>query len=68
MVKMYASSTKAIIHDWLQLISAVPEKEPQLLWMCYWREEAKILEQQGKAKEFKTSQDQILGEGYYSDT
>ncbi|XP_049979759.1 uncharacterized protein [Alexandromys fortis] len=30
----------------------------------YWREEAKILEQEGKAKEFKISQDQILGEGH----
>ena len=27
----------------------------------------KILEQQGKAKGFEASQDQILGEGHYSD-
>ena len=46
--------------NWLQLISVVLENGPQLLWKCYWREEAKILEQQGKAKGFETSQDQIL--------
>ena len=31
------------------------------------REEAKILKQQGKAKRPEIFQDQILGEGYYSD-
>ena len=43
------------------------ENGPRLLWKCYWREEAKILEQQRKAKVFETSQDQILGEGHYPD-
>ena len=32
-----------------------------------FRQEAKILEQQGKAKGLEISQDQILGEGLYSD-
>ena len=34
---------------------------------CYWSEEAKILEQQGKAKGLEIYQDQILGESHYSD-
>ena len=37
------------------------------MFKCYFREEAKILEQQGKAKGLETSQDQILGEGTYAD-
>ena len=31
------------------------------------KQKKKNLEQQGKAKEFETSQDQIFGEGHYSD-
>ena len=34
---------------------------------CYWREEAKILEQQGKTKGFEIYQVQILGKEHYSD-
>ena len=65
---MWASNNKAIPHDWIQLISAVLENGPHLLWKCYWREEAKkILQQQGKAKGLEISQDQILDEGFYSD-
>ena len=39
----------------------------QLLWKCYLWEEAKIFEQQGKAKGLETSQDKILGEETYAD-
>ena len=44
MVKMWTSSKKATLQDWTQLISAVLESVLQLLWQCYWREEAKFLE------------------------
>ena len=37
------------------------------MFKCYYKEEAKILEQQGKAKGLETSQGQILGEGTYAD-
>ena len=67
MVKTWASSTKAMPHDWLQLITAVLENGRQLLWKYYCREEAKILEQQGKANRLETSPDQIFAEGHYSD-
>ena len=67
MVKTWSSSNKAISYDWLQLISVVLEDGPQILWKCYWWEEARILEQQGKAKGFEAPQDQILGEGAYAD-
>ena len=53
--------------DWIQLISAVLENGPQLLWICYWREEATILKQQGKAQRLEISQDQIMGNRHYSD-
>ena len=53
MVKTWSSSTKATSRDWLQLISVVLENGPQLLWNCYWREEAKFLEQQGKQKDLR---------------
>ena len=67
MMKTWASSTKATAYDGLQLISVVLDNGPQLLWKYYWREETKILEQRGKAKGFEMSQNQILGEGHYSD-
>lgn len=67
MVKTWASNNKTTSHDWLQLISAVLEDGPQLLWKCYWWKEAKLLEQQGKAKGFEASQDKSLGEGCYAD-
>ena len=54
-------------HDKIQLVSAVLDDGPQLMFRIYFREEAKILEQQGKAKGLETFQDQILGEGPYAD-
>ena len=36
------------------------------MWKCYFREKAKFLEQQGKAKGFETSQDQIFGKDTYA--
>ena len=64
---MWASSNKVTPQDWIQLIKAVLENGLQLLWQCYQREEAKILQQQGKTKGLRIPQDQILGESLYSD-
>ena len=58
---------KQRLHNWIQLVSAVLDDGPQLMFKIYFREGAKILEQQGKAKGLETSQDQILGEGTYAD-
>ena len=58
---------KATTQDWTQLILTVQESGPHLIWRCYFKEEAKILEQQEKAKGLEISLDQILGEGLYSD-
>ena len=66
-IKTWSSSIKAISHDWIQLVLAVLDDGPQLMFKCYFREEAKILEQQVKSKGCQTSQDQILGEGTYAD-
>ena len=43
------------------------EDRMQLQWKCFWREEAKALEQQGRVKGSEASQDKILGEGHYAD-
>lgn len=51
--------------DWLQKVSAVMDDRPQLMFKCYFREELKLLEAQGKAKGLETSQNQILGEDIY---
>ena len=67
MLKTWAFSSKATTHDWAQLSSAVLECGPQLHWRCFLKEEARILEQQEKAKGTEISIDQILGEGLYSD-
>ena len=61
-IKQQSNATK-----WIQLISAVLDFGPQLLWKCYQREEVKMLEQQGKVKKLETSQVQILGQRLYSD-
>ena len=67
LVKTWASRNKVIPHDWLQLVSAVLEHGTQLQWKSFWREEAKVLEHQGRVRGFEASQDQILGEGHYAD-
>ena len=67
MVKTWAFSSKAMHQDWAQLILAVLESGPQLFWRFFLKEEARILEQQEKAKGFDIFVDQILGEGLYSD-
>ena len=54
-------------HDGLQLVSAVLGGGPQFMFICYFREEAKILEQQEKSKGLESFQDQTLGEGTYAD-
>ena len=66
-VKTWASVIKTIPQDWLQLVSEILDDGLQLMFKCYFREEAKILEQQGKSKGCETSQDQILAEGTYAD-
>ena len=68
MVKMLASSNKVTPQDWTQLISAVLENGPQLLWRCYFKEENWILEQHEKAKGLEISLDQILGKELYYDS
>ena len=60
MMKTWASSNKATPHNWFKLISVGLEEGPQLCWKCYWREEAKILEQQGKAKGFRFPKNKFL--------
>ena len=55
LVKIWVSRNKVTSHDQIQLVSAVLEDGPQLQWKCYWREEAKALEQQGRVKGFEAS-------------
>ena len=53
MVKTWASSNEVTPHDCLQLVLVVLEDGPQLQWKCYWREEAKALEQERRVKGFE---------------
>ena len=67
MVKTWASSIKSMLHNWLQLVSAVLGDRSQQMYKCYFWEEAKILAQQGKAKALETSQDQIQAQAIYDE-
>ncbi|XP_049981722.1 uncharacterized protein [Alexandromys fortis] len=67
MLKSWASTSRATPLDWLQLSSAVLESGPHLKWKCLFRQEARLLEQQEKAKGSDISLDKILGEGRFSD-
>ena len=67
MVTTWASSNKSTSHDCLQLVCVGLEDGPQLQWKCYWREEPKALEHQGRVRGFEASQDQALGKGHYAD-
>ena len=43
MVKTWVYSIKVMPHDFLQLVSAVLDDRPPVMFKCYFREEAKIL-------------------------
>lgn len=49
-----------MVNTWLQINSVVTEDKLWIQWKCYWREEAKALEQQSRVKCFEASQVQIL--------
>ena len=67
MVKTWAFNNKATPYDWTPLISAFLESGPQLHWICFLKEEGRILEQQEKATGIEISLDQIIDEEVYSD-
>ena len=67
MLKTWSISNKVKCHDWIQLVSAVLESRPQLNWKCLFRQEARLLEDEERAKGIEISLDQILGEGLFSD-
>ena len=67
MMKTWPSNIKATPYNLIQLVSTVLDYEPQLMFRCYFKEKAKILEQQENTKGLETSQDQIFGEGTYAD-
>ena len=53
--------------DWAQLISGVLGNGQKFLWRCFFKEEARILEQNEKAKGLEIFLDQILDKGISSD-
>lgn len=67
MIKTWASNARATPYDFHQLVSAVLDKGPSLMFGIYFREESKHMEQQGRAKGVEVSQDQIIGAGEYAD-
>ena len=46
----------AMPQDWIQLISVFLENSPQLLWHCYFREEANFKNNKEKKKDLKFPQ------------
>ena len=66
MLNSWLVCNRIIPKDWIELVKGVLEPGPQLQWSTWFREEAKIIEQQSKARGMEISQDQILGEGDYA--
>ncbi|XP_049981111.1 endogenous retrovirus group K member 5 Gag polyprotein-like [Alexandromys fortis] len=67
MLKSWAIMSRPTPLDWTQMTSAVLESGTHLRWKCLFRQEARLLEQQEKAKGSDISLDKILGEGLFSD-
>ena len=67
MVKTWVSRNKDPTQNWIYLVSIILEDGSQLLWKCYLWEEARIFEQQEKAKGLQASQDKIIDERIYAD-
>ena len=57
MVSLY----RIIPKDWIELVKDVLEHGPQSQYSMWFREKARIIEQQNKARGREISQDQILG-------
>ena len=66
MIRTWASNVRATPHDFSQLVSAVLDDGPSLMFGIYFREESKHMEQQGRGKGVEVSQDQILGVRAYA--
>lgn len=67
MLNSWATQNRIVPQDWKDLMIAVWESGPQLQWKTWWRDEARTIEQQGRATGYEISQDQILDEGPYAD-
>lgn len=52
---------------WKDLVIAVLEAGPQLQWSTWGRDKARPIEQGGRARGYKISQDQILSARHYAD-
>ena len=59
---MWSVGNRIIPNDCIELVKAVLEPGPQLQWSSWFREEAKIMEQQSKDRGMEVSQDQNLRE------
>ena len=62
MLNLWSVCNRIIPNDCIELVKAVLEPDPQLQWRSWFREEAKTMEQQSKARGMEISQDQILRE------
>ena len=62
MLNSWATQYTIIPQDWKDLATAIVAATPQ------WKEEARTREEQNGARVIDISQDQILGEGQYSDS
>lgn len=62
----WATQNRIIPQEWKDLVAATLEAGPQLQWQIWWKEEARAIEEQNRARGINISQDQLLGEGQYA--
>ena len=66
MLNSWSVCNRIIPKDWIDLVKGVLEPGPHLQCRTWFREEAKIIEQQNKARGRELSKDQMLREGDYA--
>ena len=65
-LNLWSVCNRIIPKDWIDLVKRILEPGPQLQCRTWFREEAKIIEQQNKTKGREISKDQMLKEGDYA--
>ena len=50
MLNSWSTCNRIIPKDWRDVVTAILGSGPQLKWRTWWKDEAKIIEQQSRAK------------------
>lgn len=65
MLNSWATHNRIISQDQKGLVTAILEADPQLQQKTWWREEARVLEQHGRARTMEIFQEGLLGEAQF---